>query len=66
MKQLIEDIEAFCRSSGIAPSTLGLRAVGDGKFFARLKGGGRCWPETEDKVRRFIAAKTAPENEGAA
>lgn len=67
MKKLIDDIETYCSSVGMAPSTLGLRAAGDGKFVTRLKAGGRCWPETEDRVRAYMAKNPpAPEEKGAA
>src|SRR5689334_24535148 len=39
--QLLDEISAFCRASGMAESTFGRRAVNDGKFVARLRFGGR-------------------------
>jgi len=52
---LIDEIAAFCRDSGIAESTFGVRAVNDGKFVGRLRNGGRITTDTIDKVRAFIA-----------
>lgn len=54
MSQLLAEIEAFCTATGIAPTTFGLLAMNDKAFFAQLRGGRRCWPETEARVRRFI------------
>lgn len=52
---LISDIEAFLRESGMGPSYFGKKAVGNSELLPRLKNGGRVWPETELKVRKFIA-----------
>ena len=43
---LLDSISEFCRSTGIAESTFGRRAVNDGKFVARLRDGARITPET--------------------
>jgi len=51
---LLDSISAFCRSSGIAESTFGRRAVNDGKFVARLRDGARITPETLDRVSSFL------------
>ena len=53
---IIADIEAFCRQVGMAQTTFGRRAIGDGKFVARIRSGGRMWPETEQRVRDFMAS----------
>lgn len=44
----------------MAESTFGRDALGDWRFIAELRGGPgkrprRVWPETEAKVRRFMA-----------
>jgi hypothetical protein len=59
---LLDSISAFCRSSGIAESTFGRRAVNDGKFVARLRDGARITPETLDRVTTFLErhGATAP------
>jgi hypothetical protein len=51
---LLDSISAFCRSSGIAESTFGRRAVNDGKFVARLRDGARITPETLERVSSFL------------
>jgi hypothetical protein len=51
---LLDSISAFCRTSGIAESTFGRRAVNDGKFVARLRDGARITPETLERVSSFL------------
>jgi hypothetical protein len=55
MATLIHDIEAFCTQSGVAPTQFGLLALNDKAFVAQLRNGRRLWPETEAKVRKFMA-----------
>lgn len=57
---LLADIEAFIATHQMAESTFGREAVNDWKFISDLRGGEdrkprRLWPETEAKVRRFMA-----------
>lgn len=52
---LLDDIEAFLDTHNLAPSTFGDEALGDRKFVVQLRNGRRLWPETEAKVRRFMA-----------
>lgn len=57
---ILADIEAFIATHEMAESTFGRKAVGDWKFITELRGGEgkrprRLWPETEAKVRRFMA-----------
>lgn len=61
MSTLLEDIEAFLRSSGMTPTRLGDEALNDRHFVRQLRLGRRVWPETERKVRVFMseAARTA-------
>jgi hypothetical protein len=55
-QQLLKEISDYCRSSGLAESTFGRRAVNDGKLTARLRNGGRITTDTVERVRAFIAA----------
>jgi hypothetical protein len=57
--QILHEIAAFCRRTGLAESTFGRRAVNDGKLVQRLRTGGRITIETLDRIRGFMAA--APE-----
>lgn len=54
--ELITEIEAAAARLGLAPSTVTERAGQGGRFYARLKSGARCWPDTAQKVREWIAA----------
>lgn len=51
---LLDDIERFCRRSGIAESTFGRSAINDGKLCARLRGGKSVTLATAERVRRYI------------
>lgn len=53
---LLEDIEAFLiEHEGISATALGDRALGDRHFVRQLRQGRRVWPETEEKIRSFMA-----------
>lgn len=57
---LLSEIEAFIETHKMADSTFGREALGDWRLIAELRGGNgrrvrRLWPETEAKVRRFMA-----------
>jgi hypothetical protein len=51
---LLEEIETFCRRTGIAESTFGRQAVNDGKLCVRLRNGKDVTLETAAKIRGFI------------
>ncbi|MEO1951876.1 hypothetical protein [Thioclava sp.] len=51
-----KEAKAYCERRGIKLSTLGKYAVDDTSLFHRLMNGGRCFPETMDKVRAYMAA----------
>lgn len=58
---LLEDIGAYLTANpGITATTLGREAVNDGKIIGRLRAGGRCWPETEQRIRDFMATHSFP------
>lgn len=56
MAQLLHDIEAFMAQHNLAPTRFGDEALGDRHFVKQLRAGRRVWPETEQKVRDFMAA----------
>lgn len=56
MATLLSDISDFCSRHDIAPSTFGSLALNDKAFVGQLRAGRRIWPETEAKVRAFMAA----------
>lgn len=56
MEQLLTDIRAFCAAHGLPVTSLGQAALGDTAFVHKLEKGRRVWPETEAKVRDYMAA----------
>src|SRR5215471_6362368 len=58
-QQLLQEISDYCRSTGLAESTFGRRAVNDGKLTARLRNGGRITTDTLDRIHGFMAAHPA-------
>lgn len=54
--QLLAEIDTFLQKVKLRESHIGLIALNDGNFVARLRGGRRVWPETARKVRDFMAA----------
>ncbi|KQM99450.1 hypothetical protein [Sphingomonas sp. Leaf226] len=56
---LLRDIEAFIARTGASDSAIGRASVNDWKFVRDLRGGRRVWPETEAKVRAFMANHVA-------
>lgn len=58
MKTLISEIKSFCVAHDVAPTKFGLLALNDKAFVAQLDAGRRLWPETEAKVRKFMAEYT--------
>ena len=56
--ELVGEIEAYCRESGIAETTFGRIAVNDGKFVGRLRDGKGVTTATVDRVRRFLVGES--------
>jgi hypothetical protein len=57
--ELLADIEAFLAHTGMGESYFGKKATGNSEIVARLRSGGRVWPETERQARDFMAARLA-------
>lgn len=55
---LLSEIDRFLRESGMGEFRFGLAAVKNGRLVARLRSGGRVWPETEMQIRAFIVANS--------
>lgn len=53
-RKLLSVIEAFIARTGMGESYFGKRATGNSELIARLRAGGRVWPETAAKVVSFI------------
>jgi hypothetical protein len=56
---LIHKMEAAATALGLSPSTIGERAGQGGRFYAKLLGGSRVWPETIEAVSAKIDAMIA-------
>lgn len=57
---LLSDVRAYCRAAGISPSTLGVKALGNSRFFERLERKLAKADEDETKIRDYMAANPAP------
>lgn len=55
MSTLLSDIEAFMEREALGAATFGDLAMKDRHLVRQLRNGRRLWPETEDKVRAFMA-----------
>lgn len=55
MPSLIDDIEAFLTAHEMTPTAFGERALNDRHFVRQVRNGRRVWPETEEKVRKFMS-----------
>lgn len=53
--ELLARIEAFLSETGMGASYLGKAAAKNSELVARLRAGGRVWPETEAAIDGFIA-----------
>ena len=51
---LLHEIDAFLAERKIGDHRFGVLAINNGRLLERLRSGGRIWPETADKIRRFI------------
>lgn len=53
---LTSEIDAYLDRTGQTATAFGRAATGDPSFVFDLRKGRRCWPETEAKVRAYMAA----------
>ena len=53
--KLQSDIAAFCAKHSMAQTEFGRQALNDKPFVSQLANGRRVWPETELKIRNFMA-----------
>lgn len=51
---LVMRVHAFCRRTGIAPSTLGRAAIRDAKFLARVEAGENFTIQNYQRVHDYI------------
>lgn len=52
---LLLEVDAFLAETGMGETYFGLCAARNPHLVARLRGGGRVWPETAQRVRDFIS-----------
>lgn len=57
---LLDEIETYCRLSGIAESTFGKLVVNDGKLCSRLREGKNVTLDTAERIRTFIQEQQQP------
>jgi hypothetical protein len=57
--ELLRDIRAFLAKTGMGPAYFGKRAAENSELVKRLENNGRVWPETERRIRDFMAAHEA-------
>ena len=70
-QSILIEIEAFLEHHQVAESTFGREALGDWRLVQELRGTGkrrarRLWPETEAKIREFMASYRSPAKQNAA
>lgn len=53
---LYQDVKSFSLAHGFSPRRFGHECVNDAKFISGIVTGRRVWPETEQRVRDFMAA----------
>lgn len=71
MADLLTDITAFIADHNLSESQFGVLALNDKNLVPQLKGEGgkrprRLWPETETKVRDWMAQAAAERSQAAA
>ncbi|MBI3112900.1 MAG: hypothetical protein HYZ04_00115, partial [Rhodospirillales bacterium] len=57
--ELLQEIQAFVRATGIAETTFGRLAANDGKLVARLRDGKGITTRTVEKIRAYLTAHGA-------
>ena len=59
--QLLSEIEAFLKRTGMPATNFGLEAVNDGHLVKRLRAGKGLTLSRVDRIREFMARKGAPQ-----
>jgi len=54
-KNLLDEITELLNETGMPEYRFGWKAVHNGRLIERVRSGRRLWPETEARVRAFIA-----------
>jgi hypothetical protein len=56
-RDLLAEVERYLRETGLGPTEFGTRAMRDGNFVQRLRGGRTPTLQTIDRVRAFMTRK---------
>lgn len=62
----LRDIKAFCGTHDLSIWQFGELAMNDKSFVKNMEDGRRIWPETESKVKLFMATYRPPRAQDAA
>ena len=54
--RILRQIDAYLAKTGMAETTLGRKALNDGKAIKQLRQGRRMWPETLTRLREFLSS----------
>ncbi|MFC3795339.1 hypothetical protein [Sphingobium agri] len=63
MNDLLQAVEAYLAQTGMAPTAFGDGALNDRHFVRQLRKGRRTFRDTEDRVRKFMAANPPVDTE---
>lgn len=58
-QNLLSEVREAMAILGVEAHRFGILAANNGRLVDRLENGGRLWPETEERVRSFIASVRA-------
>lgn len=53
-QSILNQVDRYLIKTGMKESTLGRKALNDGKAITRLRAGRRMWPETVEKLTQFM------------
>lgn len=53
-QSILNQVDRYLTKTGMKESTLGRKALNDGKAITRLRAGRRMWPETVEKLTQFM------------
>ena len=61
--RLLQEIEEYLSLTGMGEAYFGKKSARNSELVRRLRDGGRIWPETADRVRRFMAGNPPASSE---
>lgn len=62
---ILLEIDAYCEATGLAPSTVCVRAIENSRFYAREKRRAEMLASKAKAIRAYMAANPVPEKESA-